>query len=212
MLALSEVASLLGKPLAPILPPWGGSLAAAALRPVGIRIPDEVLRAELSGPRLEFGDIIGACRIALPAGSRLPDHLPVLPPRLYRDHGKVEAGLHWWSGRHGGPWGTRGDLQAIGALCLERRLWLVSDEAYEDIVFEGGKVMVKGAPARAKSFAEIAGFAYIPVPLPAGLGVEGVVLADQLRSLDWRARRASVQARLPDAVVAAVLARARTLL
>jgi UDP-glucose 4-epimerase len=43
VLALSEVASLLGKPLAPILPPWGTSLAAAALRPAGIRLPEEVL-------------------------------------------------------------------------------------------------------------------------------------------------------------------------
>jgi UDP-glucose 4-epimerase len=44
VLALSEVASLLGKPLAPILPPWGNSLTAAALRPLGIRVPDEVRR------------------------------------------------------------------------------------------------------------------------------------------------------------------------
>ena len=43
VLALSEVASLLGRPLAPILPPWGTSLAAAALRPAGLRLPDEVL-------------------------------------------------------------------------------------------------------------------------------------------------------------------------
>jgi UDP-glucose 4-epimerase len=43
VLALSEVASLLGRPLAPILPPWGTSLAAAALRPTGIRLPEEVL-------------------------------------------------------------------------------------------------------------------------------------------------------------------------
>jgi UDP-glucose 4-epimerase len=42
VLALSEVASLLGKPLAPILPPWGSSLAAAALRPLGVRVPEEV--------------------------------------------------------------------------------------------------------------------------------------------------------------------------
>jgi UDP-glucose 4-epimerase len=42
VLALSEVASLLGKPPAPILPPWGSSLAAAALRPLGVRVPDEV--------------------------------------------------------------------------------------------------------------------------------------------------------------------------
>jgi len=43
VLALSEVASLLGRPLAPILPPWGTSLAATALRPIGVRIPAEVL-------------------------------------------------------------------------------------------------------------------------------------------------------------------------
>jgi UDP-glucose 4-epimerase len=42
VLALSEVASLLGRPLAPILPPWGTSLGAAALRPVGVRVPEEV--------------------------------------------------------------------------------------------------------------------------------------------------------------------------
>jgi UDP-glucose 4-epimerase len=44
VLALSEVASLLGRPLAPILPPWGTSLAAAALRRVGIRTSAEVLQ------------------------------------------------------------------------------------------------------------------------------------------------------------------------
>ena len=43
-------------------------------------------------------------------------------------------------------------------------------EAHEDdLVFENGMIAVKGAPARGKSFAEVAGFAYIPVPLPEGL-------------------------------------------
>src|SRR5258708_3370144 len=43
-------------------------------------------------------------------------------------------------------------------------------EAHEDdIVFENGKVGVKGSPASAKSFADVAGYAYVPVPLPAGL-------------------------------------------
>jgi UDP-glucose 4-epimerase len=44
VLVLSEVASLLGKPYAPLLPPWGTGLAAAALKPLGLRIPDEVER------------------------------------------------------------------------------------------------------------------------------------------------------------------------
>jgi UDP-glucose 4-epimerase len=43
VLALSEVASLLGKPLAPILPPWGTGLAATAMRPLGLRVPEELL-------------------------------------------------------------------------------------------------------------------------------------------------------------------------
>ncbi len=43
-------------------------------------------------------------------------------------------------------------------------------EAHEDdIVFENGKIGVKGSPGSAKSFAEVAGYAYVPVPLPAGL-------------------------------------------
>jgi carbon-monoxide dehydrogenase large subunit len=43
-------------------------------------------------------------------------------------------------------------------------------EAHEDdIVFENGRIGVKGSPASAKSFADIAGYAYVPVPLPAGL-------------------------------------------
>jgi UDP-glucose 4-epimerase len=44
VLALSEVASLLGKPLAPVLPPWGTGLGAAGLRGLGVRIPAEVLQ------------------------------------------------------------------------------------------------------------------------------------------------------------------------
>jgi carbon-monoxide dehydrogenase large subunit len=43
------------------------------------------------------------------------------------------------------------------------------EAAPEDIAFEGGRIMVKGAPAKAKSFAEVASFAYIPVPLPEGM-------------------------------------------
>jgi UDP-glucose 4-epimerase len=43
VLALSEVADLLGKPLLPILPPWGTGVAAAALRRTGIDIPEEIV-------------------------------------------------------------------------------------------------------------------------------------------------------------------------
>jgi UDP-glucose 4-epimerase len=43
VLALSEVAGLLGKPYAPIIPFWGTGLAASVLRRVGVNIPPEAL-------------------------------------------------------------------------------------------------------------------------------------------------------------------------
>jgi UDP-glucose 4-epimerase len=53
VLVLSEVASLLGKPLAPLLPPWGTGVAAAALRRVGLRIPSEMLQQLRYGRALD---------------------------------------------------------------------------------------------------------------------------------------------------------------
>jgi UDP-glucose 4-epimerase len=53
VLALSEVASLLGKPLAPLLPPWGTGVAAAALSRAGIRIPAEMLQQLRYGRALD---------------------------------------------------------------------------------------------------------------------------------------------------------------
>jgi mRNA interferase MazF len=50
------------------------------------------------------------------------------------------------------------------------------------------------------------------VLLPPGLPVTGVVLADQLKSLDWQARRAEWICRLPEATVAELLQKLRTLL
>ena len=43
VLALTEVAGLLGKPYAPVLPPWGTGLAAGLMRRLGIRVPAETL-------------------------------------------------------------------------------------------------------------------------------------------------------------------------
>ena len=39
----------------------------------------------------------------------------------------------------------------------------------EDLVFEDGRISVQGAPDSGKTFAEVAAYAYVPVPLPAGL-------------------------------------------
>jgi UDP-glucose 4-epimerase len=53
VLVLSEVASLLGKPLLPLLPPWGTGIAATALRRAGLRIPPEMLQQLRYGRALD---------------------------------------------------------------------------------------------------------------------------------------------------------------
>jgi mRNA interferase MazF len=50
------------------------------------------------------------------------------------------------------------------------------------------------------------------VALPDGVDVTGVILSDQVKSLDWRARQADFITALPDDVVEDVLAKLRTLL
>jgi mRNA interferase MazF len=45
-----------------------------------------------------------------------------------------------------------------------------------------------------------------------GLKISGVVLADQIRSLDWRARKASQADTAPSVIVDDVLAKLETLL
>ncbi|MEK7210339.1 MAG: type II toxin-antitoxin system PemK/MazF family toxin [Candidatus Binatota bacterium] len=48
--------------------------------------------------------------------------------------------------------------------------------------------------------------------MPHGLAVSGVVLADQAKSLDWRARKAELICALPEAMVTEVLQKLSTLL
>jgi len=50
------------------------------------------------------------------------------------------------------------------------------------------------------------------VRIPAGLAVTGVVLADQVKSLDWRARKAQRICGLPAEVMAEVLGKLNVLL
>jgi mRNA interferase MazF len=50
------------------------------------------------------------------------------------------------------------------------------------------------------------------VPLPSGLPIAGVVLADQLKSLDWRARKAEYVSALPEEVTKEITRRASVLL
>jgi len=50
------------------------------------------------------------------------------------------------------------------------------------------------------------------VALPPGGPMQGVILADQVKSLDWRVRQASFIETLPSAVIAEVQQKLRTLL
>lgn len=57
----------------------------------------------------------------------------------------------------------------------------------------------------------IKGFPF-EVAIPSGLPIAGVVLADQVRSLDWRSRRAERICTLPEPTISEVLAKLATLL
>ncbi len=52
----------------------------------------------------------------------------------------------------------------------------------------------------------------LEVAMPGGLEVSGVVLSDQVKSLDWRARRATLACRVPRRTVGEVLDKLGTLL
>ncbi len=104
VLALSEVASLLGKPYAPVLPPWGTGLAAAALRRVGVRIPPEAMN------QLRFGRGLDNRRYKVAGFNyqhtsresvlKLGEHLRLSPvlrggSEPYRYEREVEEFLRW---------------------------------------------------------------------------------------------------------------------
>jgi mRNA interferase MazF len=50
------------------------------------------------------------------------------------------------------------------------------------------------------------------VQLPGGLGVSGAILSDQVRSLDWRQRKAELICRLPREQVVEAMSKLHTLL
>jgi len=104
VLALSEVASLLGRPPAPILPPWGTSIGAAALRASGIRLPAEVLNQLRYGRGLDNRKLKGAgYNFAFTSREAVLKHAEALRVRTlradqgepYRYEREVEEFLRW---------------------------------------------------------------------------------------------------------------------
>jgi UDP-glucose 4-epimerase len=117
VLALSEIASLLGKPLLPVLPPWGTGFAAAQLRRLGLRIPLETIRHMRAGQGLDNRRLKSSgyalrytsreAVLKLRAQQRLR---PLLGrgTESYRYEREVEEFLRWSPSVHGSPSARQG--------------------------------------------------------------------------------------------------------
>jgi UDP-glucose 4-epimerase len=102
VLVLSEIVSLLGKPLLPVLPPWGAPFAAAQLRRFGLRTPVELLRQLRHGRGLDnrrlkatgyaYRYTTRESVLKLRAHQRLR---PLLQSGSYRYEREVEEFLRW---------------------------------------------------------------------------------------------------------------------
>ena len=89
---------------------------------------------------------------------------------LHGDTGVVKQGIGTFGSRSQAVGGTALHLAGAKVKAKMAKFAAALLEAHEDdIVFENGRVGVKGAPASSKTFAEVAGYAYVPVPLPPGL-------------------------------------------
>ncbi len=89
---------------------------------------------------------------------------------LHGDTGVVKQGIGTFGSRSQAVGGTA--LHFAGAKVKSKMAKFAAammEANEEDLVFENGTIAVKGAPASAKPFAAIASYAYVPVPLPAGL-------------------------------------------
>ena len=89
---------------------------------------------------------------------------------LHGDTGVVKQGIGTFGSRSQAVGGTALHL-AGGKVKAKMAKFAAAllEASEEDLVFENGTIGVKGSPASAKSFAEVAGYAYVPVPLPPGL-------------------------------------------
>ena len=89
---------------------------------------------------------------------------------LHGDTGVVKQGIGTFGSRSQAVGGTVIHLAGAKVKAKMAKFAAAMMEASEDdLVFENGTIAVKGAPASAKKFADIAAYAYVPVPLPPGL-------------------------------------------
>src|SRR5687768_9449093 len=94
------------------------------------------------------------------------DHVTI----LHGDTGVVKQGIGTFGSRSQAVAGTALHLAGVK---VKKKMAQFDDAMLEanenDIVFENGTIGVKGSSSTAKPFAAVAGYAYVPVPLPPGL-------------------------------------------
>src|SRR3954463_14928399 len=89
---------------------------------------------------------------------------------LHGDTGVVKQGIGTFGSRSQAVGGAALHLAGTKVKAKMAKFAAALLEAHEDdLVFENGSISVKGAPSSGKSFADVAAFAYRPVPLPPGL-------------------------------------------
>jgi carbon-monoxide dehydrogenase large subunit len=89
---------------------------------------------------------------------------------LHGDTGVVKQGIGTFGSRSQAVGGTALHLAGGKVKAKMAKFAAAMFEAHEDdLVFQDGTISVKGSPASAKSFASVAAYAYVPVPLPPGL-------------------------------------------
>jgi carbon-monoxide dehydrogenase large subunit len=89
---------------------------------------------------------------------------------LHGDTGIVKQGIGTFGSRSQAVGGTALHLAGAKVKTKMAKFAAALLEAHEDdLVFEDGTISVKGSPASGKSFASVAAYAYVPVPLPEGL-------------------------------------------
>jgi len=89
---------------------------------------------------------------------------------LHGDTGVVKQGIGTFGSRSQAVGGAALNLAGAKVKAKMAKFAAALLEAHEDdLVFQNGTISVKGVPASAKSFASVAAYAYVPVPLPPGL-------------------------------------------
>jgi carbon-monoxide dehydrogenase large subunit len=89
---------------------------------------------------------------------------------LHGDTGVVKQGIGTFGSRSQAVGGTALHMAGAKVKGKMARFAAALLEAHEDdLVFENGTIAVKGAPDSARAFADVAAYAYVPVPLPEGL-------------------------------------------